>query len=249
MKLYYHSTSSASLRVLIFLSCRGVSRNKVKLVETGIDFDSRGIPIWTIPSDDEEFSKLKTNDYKALNPEGRVPLLLLEDGKKMTQTGAIIDLIDDLLDEPSPLVPDDPFLKAEMRRIQWIVAADTQPYQNIPFIIQAMGEWGMKKAEPIKHPLRKHFINREFSAIEQILESVSGKFCVGDSVSYADCFLIPQIRNALASDISLKRDFPNLNKVWENMLALPNVLNIFKEAGGIIQPIVIDEEKLKKYVE
>ena len=153
---YYHSTSSASLRVLIFLSCRGISKNKVKLVETGIDFDSRGIPIWTIPRDDEEFRKLKTNDYKALNPEGRVPLLLLEDGKKMTQTGAIIDLIDDLLDEPSPLVPDDPFLKAEMRRIQWIVAADTQPYQNIPFIIQAMGEWGMKKAQPVKHPLRRH---------------------------------------------------------------------------------------------
>mgnify|MGYP005724761247 FL=1 len=164
MKLYYHSTSSASLRVLIFLSCRGIPKNKVKLVETGLDFDSRGIPIWTIPSDDEEFSRLKTNDYKALNPEGRVPLLLLEDGKKMTQTGAIIDLIDDLLDEPSPLVPDDPFLRAEMRRIQWIVAADTQPYQNIPFIIQAMGEWGMKKAQPVKHPLRKHFINREFSA-------------------------------------------------------------------------------------
>ena len=249
MKLYYHSTSSASLRVLIFLSCRGISKNRVKLVETGIDFDSRGIPIWTIPRDDEEFRKLKTNDYKALNPEGRVPLLLLEDGKKMTQTGAIIDLIDDLLDEPSPLVPDDPFLKAEMRRIQWIVAADTQPYQNIPFIIQAMGEWGMKKAQPVKHPLRRHFINREFSAIEKVLESVSGNFCIGDSVSYADCFLIPQIRNALASDISLKSDFPNLNKVWENMLALPNVLKIFEEAGGIIQPIVVDEKKLKKYVE
>jgi hypothetical protein len=33
------------------------------------------------------------------------------------------------------------------------------------------------------------------------------------------------------------------------MLALPNVLNIFEEAGGIIQPIVVDEKKLKKYVE
>ena len=92
MKLYYHSTSSASLRVLIFLSCRGVPKNIVNLVETGIEFDSRGIPIWTIPCDDEEFTKLKTNDYKALNPEGRVPLLLLDNGKKMTQTGAIIDL-------------------------------------------------------------------------------------------------------------------------------------------------------------
>ena len=249
MKLYYHSSSSASLRVLIFLSCRGIPDNKVKLIETGIDFDNRGIPIWTIPSNDEQYKKLKTNDYKSLNPEGRVPLLLLEDGKKMTQTGAIIDLIDDLLGEPSPLIPEDPYLKAEMRRIQWIVAADTQPYQNIPFIIQAMGEWGMKKAQPIKHPLRKHFINREFSAIEEILENVSGKFCVGDNVSYADCFLIPQIRNALASDIPLEKDFPNLNKVWKNMLALPQVLDIFERAGGIIQPIVVDEKKLKEYVE
>ena len=249
MKLYYHSSSSASLRVLIFLSCRGVPENKVKLIETGIDFDTRGIPVWTIPSDDEQYNKLKTNDYKALNPEGRVPLLLLEDGKKMTQTGAIIDLIDDLLGKPSPLIPEDPYLKAEMRRIQWIVAADTQPYQNIPFIIQAMGEWGMKKAQPIKHPLRKHFINREFSAIEEILKNVSGKYCVGDNVSYADCFLIPQIRNALASDIPLEQDFPNLNNVWENMLALPNVLDIFERAGGIIQPIVVDEKKLKEYVE
>ena len=107
----------------------------------------------------------------------------------------------------------------------------------------------MKKAQPIKHPLRKHFINREFSAIEEILKNVSGKYCVGDNVSYADCFLIPQIRNALASDIPLEQDFPNLNKVWENMLALPNVLDIFERAGGIVQPIVVDEKKLKEYVE
>ena len=69
MKLYYHSSSSASLRVLIFLSCRGIPENKVKLIETGIDFDNRGIPVWTIPSNDEQYNKLKTSDYKALNPE------------------------------------------------------------------------------------------------------------------------------------------------------------------------------------
>ena len=28
MKLYFHSTSSASLRVLIFLSCRGIPENQ-----------------------------------------------------------------------------------------------------------------------------------------------------------------------------------------------------------------------------
>jgi hypothetical protein len=33
------------------------------------------------------------------------------------------------------------------------------------------------------------------------------------------------------------------------MLDLPNVLDIFERAGGIIQPIVVDEKKLKEYVE
>ena len=47
----------------------------------------------------------------------------------------------------------------------------------------------------------------------------------------------------------LPPDFSNLNKVWENMLALPNVLDIFERAGGIIQPIVVDEKKLKEYVD
>ena len=37
--------------------------------------------------------------------------------------------------------------------------------------------------------------------------------------------------------------------VFGALFALPNVLKIFEEAGGIIQPIVVDEKKLKKYVE
>ncbi len=41
-----------------------------------------------------------------------------------------------------------------------IIATDTQPYQNIPFIIQAMSEWGMVKASPTVHPLRLHYIRR-----------------------------------------------------------------------------------------
>ncbi len=52
MKLYYHSTSSASLRVLLFLKCRKVPDSKLKLVSTGIKFNLRGIPVWTIPEED-----------------------------------------------------------------------------------------------------------------------------------------------------------------------------------------------------
>ena len=129
----------------------------------------------------------------------------------------------------------------------WIVAADTQPYQNIPFIIQAIGEWGMVKAAPTAHPLRLHFIRREFGALETVLRNCSGRFAVGDEITQADCFLVPQVRNALLAEIALAEEFPILSRIWENAIAVPEVAEVLGEAGGIVQPLVFDSEKFEVY--
>ena len=122
----------------------------MQLVSTGLETDHRGITVFTMPDGDAETIRLGTKDLSAFNPEGRVPILLLADGRMLTQSGAIIDYIESVTPttESAHLVPTDPWQKAEMQRIMYIVAADVQPYQNIPFIIQAMGEWGMVKAAP-----------------------------------------------------------------------------------------------------
>jgi len=248
-KLYYHPASSASMRVTLYLRCRGVPEGTVELVSTGLETDHRGILVFTMPPGDPETEKLGTTDLKAFNPEGRVPVLLLPDGRKMTQTGPIIDFIEAGLPAGlgQPLLPDDPWLRAEARRIMWIIASDTQPYQNIPFIIQAMGEWGMVKADPTRHPLRLHFIRREFGAIEGILATAAGKFAVGDQVTQADCFLVPQICNALLAEIDLAREFPILNRVWESMLAVPEARAVLEDAGGIVQPLAFDSDQFEVY--
>ena len=145
------------------------------------------------------------------------------------------------------MLPDDPWLRAQVRRIMWIVAADIQPYQNIPFIIQAIGEWGMVKAAPTAHPLRLHFIRREFGAIETILADCAGRFAVGDRITQADCFLVPQVRNALLAEIDLAGEFPVLSRVWENAVAVPEGAAVLEEAGGIVQPLVFDSEKFEVY--
>ena len=44
MKLYYHKSSSASLRVTIYLNYRQVPESIVELVSTGLRIDERGIP-------------------------------------------------------------------------------------------------------------------------------------------------------------------------------------------------------------
>ena len=247
MRLFYHPVSSASMRVTLYLACRHIPEEMVELISTGLETDHRGILVFTMPEGDVETEKVGTTDLTAFNPEGRVPILLLPDGRKMTQTGAIIDYLESLQSDGKPLMPADPWQRAEAQRIAWIIAADVQPYQNIPFIIQAMGEWGMVKAEPLVHPLRLHFIRREFSAIEGILANCAGQFAVGDNISHADCFLVPQIRNALLAGIDLPAEFPTMSRVFENMLAVPEVAGVIEKAGGAIQPLLFDKDKLEVY--
>jgi len=249
-RLYYHPSSSASLRVLLYLSCRGVPDSHVTLVSCGLETDPRGIPVFTMPKGDPETERLGTTDLKAFNPEGRVPVLLLPDGRKMTQTGPIVDFVEDTLPPETPgapMLPDDPWLRAQARRLMWIVASDIQPYQNIPFIIQAIADWGMVRAEPTAHPLRLHFIRREFGAVEGILAQCAGRFAVGDAITHADCFLLPQIRNALLAELDLHAEFPLLARIWDNLIAEAAIARVLDAVGGPVQSWAYDNEKFEEY--
>ena len=249
MRLYYHPVSSASMRVTLYLRRRGGPCDSVDLVQTGFGTDHRGIPVFSMPEGDSETDRLGTTDLAAFNPEGRVPVLLFDDGRKMTQTGPIIEYLEETLPAGAgrTMLPADPWDRAEARRIAWIVAADTQPYQNIPFIVQAIGQWGLTKAPPLVHPLRVHFIRREFGAIEGLLERTAGRHAVGDETSIADCFLVPQVRNALLAGIDLPGEFPTLSRVWENAIAVPEFAEVIEEAGGVVQPLVFDEDAFEVY--
>ena len=239
------------MRVTLYLGCRRVPSSIVELVSTGFETDHRGIPVFTMPEGDPETERLGTTEITAFNPEGRVPVLLLPDGRMMTQSGPIVDYLEETVGAAGgrPLLPRDPWLRAEARRIAWIIAADTQPYQNIPFIIQAIGEWGMVKAPPGVHPLRLHFIRREFGALDRILERCAGRFAVGDELTLADCFLVPQVRNALHAGVDLAAEFPILARVWENAIATPEVAEVLRAAGGIVQPLAFDAEKFEVYAD
>ena len=238
------------MRVTLYLSCRDVPEEIVSLVSTGVTTDHRGILVFTLPENDPDTSILGTTDLRVFNPEGRIPVLLLPDGRKMTQSGPIIDYIESQIDDVgSSLVPEDPWVNANIKRLMWIIAADIQPYQNIPFIIQAMSDWGMVKASPTEHPLRLHFIRREFGAVETIMEETAGKFSVGNKISLADCFLVPQIRNALLAGIDLDKEFPTISKVFNNLLEVPNISKVVDDAGGAVQPFAFDAEKFQVFHE
>ena len=75
----------------------------------------------------------------------------------------------------------------------------------------------------------------------------AGKFSVGDEITLADCFLVPQIRNALLAEIDLAGEFPTMSRVWENLLGVEMILGVLEEFGGIVQPLAFDADKFEVY--
>ena len=83
------------------------------LAEKGLAFDSKVIDLVKGEHHSPEFLKL--------NPNGVIPLLILEDGRALYESGTICEYVDETWPEP-PLRPADAYGRAEMRN--WIRHVD-----------------------------------------------------------------------------------------------------------------------------
>ncbi|XP_007459834.1 PREDICTED: maleylacetoacetate isomerase isoform X3 [Lipotes vexillifer] len=62
-------------------------------------------------------------------------------------------------------------------------------------------------------------ISSGFNALEQILQSTAGTYCVGDEVSMADLCLAPQVANADRFKVDLT-PYPTISRINKSLLAL-----------------------------
>ncbi|MBN8996382.1 MAG: maleylacetoacetate isomerase [Rhizobiales bacterium] len=111
LKLYSFFRSGASYRARIALALKG------------IPYETVGIHL---ARDGGEQNKPA---YRAVNPQGRVPALELEDGTVITQSLAIIDYLETVHPEPR-LYPQHPLARANALSIAFTIAADIHPLQN-----------------------------------------------------------------------------------------------------------------------
>ncbi len=75
------------------------------------------------------------------------------------------------------------------------------------------------------------WITKGLTAIEEVLQTSSGKYCVGDDVTFADACLIPQLFSAARFDVSVD-PYPRIKAVSEALAELPE----FKAAHAHNQP-------------
>ena len=107
--LYDYFRSSAAYRVRIALNLKGV------------DYESRQV--------DLRAGEQGADDYRALNPQGLVPLLEI-DGHKLTQSMAIVTYLDARFPTP-PLIPAMAPERAHVAAMSMIVACDIHPLNNL----------------------------------------------------------------------------------------------------------------------
>jgi maleylacetoacetate isomerase len=209
MKLYGYFRSSAAYRVRIALALKGIEVEQI-----GIHLVKDG------------GQQLKAQ-YLALNRQGLVPALELDDGTVLTQSLAIIDYLESVAPEP-PLVPQDPVKAAQVRAAALTIACDIHPLNNLRVLNYLKGPLNRPQGE-VDQWYRHWILKGGLEAVEALIEG--GRFCFGDSPSLADICLIPQVFNARR----YKVDIAHLKKI-EAVDEHCNTLAAFKAAHPAAQP-------------
>jgi maleylpyruvate isomerase len=170
------------------------------------------------------------DDFRGLNLAEQVPVLELDergpDGRprRLTQSMAIIEYLEERHPTP-PLLPSDPWLRARARQLAEIVNSGTQPFQNLA-TTKKVQELGADRQKWLSH-----FIPRGLSVLERAAAETAGGFLVGDAVTIADVYLIPQLYAARRFDVDLA-PYPTLTRVEAACAALP----AFQKAHADAQP-------------
>ena len=189
--LYDYWRSSAAYRVRIALNLKGV------------DYESR-------PVDLREDAQ-KSADYRALNPQGLVPMLEI-DGHRLTQSVAIINYLD-LRYPNQPLIPASAAERAHVVAMAMTIACDIHPLNNLRVLKYLKNELDHSQDEV--DAWYRHWIVEGLPALEALASPGAGKFLFGNAPTGADVCLIPQLYNARRFDVPLDA-YPTLLRAEDN---------------------------------
>ncbi len=171
-KLYGYWRSSASYRIRIALALKGLAYETV-----AVDLRS---------------GQHRQDPYLEHNPQGLVPLL--EDGeRRISQSMAILEYLEERYPHP-PLLPADLLQRARVRSLCALIACEIHPLNNLRVLQHLRTDCGWE--EDAVERWYRHWIREGFALLERELRACAGRYCVGDRITMADVFLVPQVYNA-----------------------------------------------------
>ncbi|MBN8939647.1 MAG: maleylacetoacetate isomerase [Rhizobiales bacterium] len=189
MKLYTYWRSTSSYRLRIGLALKGV--------------EVEHCPVHLVRNGGEQ----NAESYKAINPQGRVPALALDDGAVLTQSPAILEYLEEVYPDPR-LLPADPVARAKVRAVAAIVGCDIHPLHNVGPLNHLRKEFGRSDADV--GLWISTWSRQGFAAIETMIGDDG--FCFGAEPSLADVYLVPQLYAARRFNVDLA-DYPRIVRV------------------------------------
>jgi maleylpyruvate isomerase len=193
VKLYEGWRSSASWRVRWGLALKGIAYERVLVDVQAGEHRTALAPV---------------------NPMRQVPTLVLDDGRVLTESVAILEWLDET--HPSPrLLPEDPYLRARVRALVQIVNSGIHPLQNTKVRAAVSDDVAVQNAWCMR------WIVAGLAAYDEHAAELAGRFSVGDTLTLADLYLAPQVRNALrfGADIS---HLARVNTIYDACMELPS---------------------------
>ena len=212
MKLYGFWRSLASYRVRVALAMKGLQAEEVSI--------------------DLLKGRQNSDDYLAVNPQGVVPALVLDDGgPPLVQSLAILEYIEETYPQPA-LLPKDARGRARVRGLALIAAADGHPL--VTPRIRTYLEKEMRQDEEARNRWLAHWTLRALEAIEGHLskEKETGRFCHGDAPTIADICVASQMIGALAYFNCDTRVMPTAMRIYNQCMEI----DAFARAHPLKQP-------------
>ena len=210
MKLYNFFRSGTSHRTRIAMNLKG------------LDYDYVAVALGK-----EEHLQAA---FQAVNPQGLVPALVLDDNTTLIQSPAILEWLEEEFPQ-NPLLPTNALARAHVRALAAIVGCDIHPINNRRILQYLRNELQQPEEEVLKWCAR--WISAGFAAMEEMLaaDSQRGDFCYGNTPSMADVYLIPQVESARRFNVDLS-PYPNIVAIDAHCAQI----KAFADAAPLQQP-------------
>jgi maleylacetoacetate isomerase len=193
---------------------------RIALNLKGIDYQIR--PVHLVKDGGQQYQP----DYLALNPQGLVPVLALDDNTVLSQSSAIIEYLEEKHPHP-PLLPSAVLDRAYVRSLVQVIACEIHPLNNLRVLKYLKKNLDYDDANKSWY---FHWLREGFTALEQRLNAHANKdqFCFGDTAGIADAFLIPQVYNAMRFDFDFQ-GFPLISNIYRYCMQQSAFINAAPE--------------------
>lgn len=191
LRLHTYFRSSAAYRVRIALNLKGVEYESVT---------------WQMARGEH-----LRDEYRAQAGFGLVPMLEI-DGLRLQQSQAIIEYLEARFPDPS-LLPEGEADKARARALSQLIACEIHPLNNLRVLKRLRSQFSATEAQVGEW--YRHWCDEGLRAVEtELARTPDTLYALGDVPSIVDCFLVPQVFNAVRFEVDLG-PFPRIADVVE----------------------------------